>query len=57
MYECKVALWVCLHETICLVLLGFVVTSLKEGQKSPDVEGRSTEAMGAESKKDKLVNT
>lgn len=38
-----------------LIVLGLVVASLKKWQESPDVEGSGTEAVGAESKTNKMV--
>lgn len=51
----RVDLCVCFCNNLRLVVLGLVVASLKEGQESPDVEGCSTEAMGAESKTKTMV--
>ena len=38
---------VCKWNTLSFTILGLIIASLKEWQKSPDVEGGSAEAVGA----------
>lgn len=47
MQQRRVCFWVCMLEKKCAILC-LVVPSLKERQESPDVEGSSAEAVGAE---------
>lgn len=44
----RVCFWVCMLEKKKSAILCLVVPSLKERQESPDVEGSSAEAVGAE---------
>lgn len=48
MQQRGVCFWVCMLEKKKSAILCLVVPSLKERQESPDVEGSSAEAVGAE---------